>query len=493
MVNTQPLARLKHEWLGNIRGDLLSGIVVALALIPEAIAFSIIAGVDPKVGLYASFIIAIITSIAGGRPGMISAATGAMALLIVTLVKDHGVEYLFAATVLAGVLQLVFGWLKLGRYMRFVPKPVMLGFVNALAILIFIAQLEHFVGANPLIYLVVLIGLAVIYLLPRLTTIVPAPLVAIVGLTLFAVYSGSPLATVGDMGELPSALPFFSLPAVPFSLETLMIILPYAVSLALVGLVESLLTASIVDDLTDTGSDKNRESKGQGIANVVTGFFGGMAGCAMIGQSIINVTSGGRGRLSSLTAGVFLLFLIMVLGDAVRVIPMGALVAVMIMVSINTFDWRSLTSITRAPLTDTIVMVSTVAVVLATNNLALGVLVGVLLSTVFFARKVAKLVTVSSKLDETRNQRTYRVEGQLFFVSSEEFLESFDTSEELDEVTIDLTNAHLWDVTAVEAVDKLTQRFEQRGTRITLEGLNAASETLLKQLAPSQQQEKRDS
>ncbi len=488
MLSNLVLSRLKHEWFGNVRGDLLSGTVVALALIPEAIAFSIIAGVDPKVGLYASFIIAVITSIAGGRPGMISAATGAMALVIVTLVKDHGVEYLFAATILAGVLQLIFGWLKLGRYMRFVPKPVMLGFVNALAIMIFLAQLEHLVGVHPIVYLVVLVGLGVIYLLPRVTKVVPSPLIAIVGLTLFAVFSGSPLSTVGDMGALPSTLPFFALPAVPFTFETLAIIFPYALSLALVGLVESLLTASIVDDLTDTPSDKNRESKGQGLANFVTGFFGGMAGCAMIGQSIINVTSGGRGRLSSFVAGTFLLVLIVVLGDAVSVIPMGALVAVMIMVSINTFDWRSLTGIVRAPLTDTIVMVSTVAVVLATSNLALGVLVGVLLSTVFFARKVAKIVTVTSELDAQNRRRTYRVAGQLFFVSSEAFLESFDPTEELDEVVIDLTNAHLWDVTAVEAVDKLAQRFRDRGTSTTVVGLNPDSAKLVKRLAPSKQQ-----
>ncbi len=486
MLITPRLKRLQHEWFGNVRGDLLSGLVVALALIPEAIAFSIIAGVDPKVGLYASFTMAVITAIAGGRPGMISAATGAMALVIVTLVKDHGVEYLFAATILAGLLQLVFGWLKLGRYMRFVPQPVMLGFVNALAIMIFLAQLEHFVGAHPLIYLVVLAGLGVIYLLPRLTKAVPAPLVAIVGLTLFAVFTGSPLSTVGDMGELPTVLPVFGIPAVPLNLETLMIILPFSISLALVGLVESLLTANIVDDLTDTPSDKNRESTGQGLANVVTGFFGGMAGCAMIGQSIINVTSGGRGRLSSFLAGVYLLILILVLGDFVRVIPMGALVAVMIMVSINTFDWQSLFGIVRAPLSDTIVMVSTVAVVLATSNLALGVLVGVLLSTVFFARKVAKVVTVTSELDPVARRRTYRVAGQLFFVSTETFLESFDLEEELTEVVIDLTHAHVWDVTAVEAVEKLAQRFRYRGVRVTVRGLNPDSAALVERLTSSE-------
>lgn len=482
MIKAQPLANLKREWLGNIRGDLLSGLVVAFALIPEAIAFSIIAGVDPKVGLYASFTIAIVTAIAGGRPGMISAATGAMALVVITLVKDHGVEYLLAATLLTGLLQLLFGWLRLGRYMRFVPKPVMLGFVNALALLIFIAQLEHFVGAHPIIYLVVLAGLGIIYILPRFTRIVPAPLVAIIAITIFAVVSGSPLSTVGDMGELPSVLPPFALPAVPFNLETLWIILPYAVSLALVGLVESLLTATIVDDLTGTTSNKNRESRGQGIANVVTSLFGGMAGCAMIGQSIINVSSGGRGRLSSLAAGVFLLVLIISFGDFVRIMPMGALVAVMVMVSINTFDWRSLVGIRRAPLTDTIVMVSTVGVVLATSNLALGVLVGVLLSLIFFARKIAKVVTVTSRLDGD-GTRIYRVSGQLFFVSSEQFLASFDTSEKVDEVVVDLEHAHLWDITAIEAIDKMIQRFRQNDTRVTLVDLNDQSAALAKRLS----------
>ncbi len=484
MLRTLPLARIRTEWFGNVRGDVLAGIVVALALIPEAIAFSIIAGVDPKVGLYASFTMAVVIAFAGGRPAMISAATGAMALLIVTLVRDHGLEYLLAATIVTGVIQLAFGWLRLGRYMRFVPKAVMLGFVNALAILIFLAQLEHFFGAHWMIYPVVAVGLAIIYLLPRLTTAVPAPLVAIVLLTLFAVFSGATLSTVGDMGALPTQLPFFRLPSVPFSLETLWIVLPYSLSLALVGLIESLLTASIVDEMTETDSDKNRESKGQGIANVVTGFFGGMAGCAMIGQSIINVRSGGRKRLSTLTAGIFLLVMILVLGDVVRAIPMGALVAVMIMVSISTFDWRSLIEITRVPLTDTIVMVSTVAVVIITSNLAWGVLVGVLLSCLFFARKVAKLHSVTSEFDAQAVRRTYRVAGQLFFVSSEGLLAGFDTSEPLEEVVIDFSGAHLWDVTAAEAITKLERRFTKNGVRVQFVGLNNASTTLLEEAAP---------
>src|SRR5690625_1628435 len=351
MTHNQPnlLSRIRTEWFSNIRGDLVAGIVVALALIPEAIGFSIVAGVDPKVGLYARFCIAIIIAFAGGRPALIRAATGAMALLMVDLVADHGLAYLFAATILTGVIQFLSGIFRLARYMRFVPKAVMVGFVNALAILIFMAQLEQFVGSHPSIYLYVLAGLAIIYLFPLLTKAVPSPLIAIVVLTLVAVFTGSPLKTVGDMGDLPSALPFFALPQVPFTLETLMILLPYALPLALVGLIESLLTANIVDDLTDTGSDKHRESRGQGIANFVTGFFGGMAGCAMIGQSIINVGSGGRTRLSSLAAGVYLLAMILLLGNLVSIIPMGALVAVMFMVAINTFDWSSLPGMLRHP------------------------------------------------------------------------------------------------------------------------------------------------
>ncbi len=483
MIDAFRPERIRAEWFSNVRGDLLAGVVVALALIPEAIGFSIVAGVDPKVGLYASFCIAIVTAFAGGRPAMISGATGAMALLMVTLVAEHGLPYLLAATVVTGVLQVLFGVLRLGRYMKFVPKAVMVGFVNALAILIFLAQLEHFTGAHVSIYPLVLAGLAIIYLLPRLTTAIPAPLVAIVVLTGFAVLAGSPLATVGDMGELPSALPFFGLPMVPFTLETLMIVLPYALPLALVGLIESLLTANIVDDLTDTESDKNREARGQGFANVVTGFFGGMAGCAMIGQSIINVGSGARTRLSTLAAGVFLMAMIVFAGPLIGLIPMGALVAVMIMVSINTFDWGSLPGMLRSPKSETIVMVGTVGVVLVTHNLALGVLTGVVLASIFFARKIAKLVHVTSRLDESTRTRTYTVEGQLFFVSSEAFLAGFEPAEDVDSVVVDLTRAHLWDATAVEAIDKLVTRFRARGTGITLRGVSEDGAALLDRLA----------
>ena len=474
---------LKREWFGNVRGDILAGVVVALALIPEAIAFSIIAGVDPAVGLYASFIIAVTIAFVGGRPGMISAATGAMALVMVGLVRDYGLEYLFAATVLTGFVQIVFGVLKLGRYLKFVPRSVMIGFVNALAILIFMAQLPQFAGETWQMYAMVAAGLAIIYGLPRLTKAVPSALVAIVVLTVVSVVTGVNVGTVGDMGELPSALPLFGLPAVPFTLETLSIILPVALTLALVGLLESLLTAQIVDDMTDTTSDKNRESRGQGIANIVTGFFGGMAGCAMIGQSVINVKSGGRGRLSAFVAGTFLLFLILVLSPLVRQIPMGALVAVMFMVSFSTFDWSSLRSLARAPKGESIVMVSTVATTVLTHNLAQGVLVGVLLSTLFFARKVSQLGGVTSALSDDGRTRTYTVAGQLFFVGAQAFVEAFDVQEPLDRVVIDLSAAHVWDGSAIAALDKVAMKFMRRGVTVELAGQNEASAALIARLA----------
>ncbi len=482
-TNAFSLESIKLNWLSNIKGDLLSGLVVALALIPEAIAFSIIAGVDPKVGLYASFSIAIITSFTGGRPAMISAATGAMALLMITLVKQYGLEYLFATTILTGIIQVIFGIFRLGRYMKFVPKAVMIGFVNALAILIFQAQLEHFHGESWMIYPVVLVGLVIIYLLPRITKIVPSPLIAIVGITIFTIFTNSPLRTVGDMGALPTTLPPFAIPNVPFTLETLMIILPYAIPLALVGLIESLLTASIVDDMTDTSSNKNREARGQGIANFITGFFGGMAGCAMIGQSVINVGSGGRTRLSTLSAGIYLLIFILFLSPVLTIIPMGALVAVMFMVSINTFDWRSIPSLLTHPKSESIVMLVTVTTVLLTHNLAWGVMVGVLLSCLFFARKIAKLIKVDSVLDEAKKHRTYTVLGQLFFVSTEDFLKNFDFSESLEGVTLDLSHTHLWDGTAVAAIDKIVLSFRKNNIPVSLIGLNAESQSLLEKLA----------
>ncbi|HAR09465.1 MAG TPA: sodium-independent anion transporter, partial [Cobetia sp.] len=444
---------LKQQWLSNLRPDILSGLVVALALIPEAIAFSIIAGVDPKVGLYASFSIAVVTAIAGGRPGMISAATGAMALLMVDLVKDHGLEYLLAATVLTGVIQIIFGYFKLGSLMRFVSRSVVTGFVNALAILIFMAQLPELTNVTWHVYAMTAAGLGIIYLLPlvpKVGKLLPSPLVCIIVLTIFAMVVGLDIRTVGDMGELPDSLPVFLIPDIPFNLETLWIILPYSLPLAVVGLLESLMTATLVDDLTDTPSDKNRECKGQGAANVVTGFLGGMAGCAMIGQTMINVKSGGRTRLSTMVAGVVLLILVVFLGPWVSQIPMAALVAVMIMVSIGTFSWESIRNLRRHPMSTNIVMIATVAVVVTTHNLAIGVLVGVLLASLFFANKVGQILYVGSEMGD-EHTRVYRVVGQVFFTSADRFTDAFDFKETVERVRIDLTRAHFWDITAVGA------------------------------------------
>lgn len=474
---------LRAEWFGNTKNDLLAGIVVALALIPEAIAFSIIAGVDPKVGLYASFSIAVITAIVGGRPGMISAATAATAVLMVTLVRDHGLEYLLAATVLAGGLQVIAGVLKLGYVMRFVSKSVMTGFVNALAILIFMAQLPELIGVPWLTYVMVAGGLAIIYLLPRLTTAVPSPLICIVVLTAVSLFFGFDLRTVEDMGQLPDTLPIFLLPDVPLTLETLMIILPYSAGIAVVGLLESLMTASIVDELTDTGSNKNRECIGQGVANFSTGFIGGMAGCAMIGQSVINVKSGGRGRLSTFSAGVFLLIACVVVGEWVRQIPMAALVAIMIMVSIGTFSWQSIADLRVHPRSSSVVMLATVVVVVATHNLAIGVLVGVLLSGIFFAWKIAQIFRVTSTLSDNGEWRTYRVEGQVFFASVDDFLAAFDFKEALSKVTIDVSRAHIWDISSVAALDTVVLKFRREGAEVDLVGLNEASETIVDRLA----------
>jgi len=477
------LSYLKQNWFANIRNDLLAGMVVALALIPEAIAFSIIAGVDPKVGLYASFCIAVVIAFVGGRPGMISAATGAMALAMVTLVKDHGLEYLLAATILTGVLQIIAGTFKLGSLMRFVSRSVVTGFVNALAILIFIAQLPEFKGAGIAMCGMVALGLAIIYILPRFTKAVPSPLICIIVLTALSMSLGLGLRTVGDMGELPNALPIFMLPNIPLNFETLMIILPYSLTLTAIGLLESLMTAMIVDDLTDTSSDKNRECRGQGIANIVTGFFGGMAGCAMIGQSVINIKSGGRGRLSTLFAGLFLLFLILVMDKWVRHIPMAALVAVMIMVSIGTFSWASIKNLKTHPKSSSMVMLATVAVVVLTHDLAIGVFVGVLMSALFFARKVAQLMRISSSLTEDKRHRTYIVEGQVFFASSDSFSDAFDFKEVIEKVTIDVSLAHFWDLSAVGALDKVILKFCREGTEVKLIGMNEASATIVDKLA----------
>lgn len=482
-LNRDFIGTIKTEWFGNIKGDALAGIVVALALIPEAIAFSIIAGVDPKVGLYASFSIAVLIAFVGGRPGMISAATAATAVLMVTLVRDHGLQYLLAATVLAGILQIVAGIFKLGYLMRFVSKSVMTGFVNALAILIFMAQLPELTNVPVLTYILVAAGLGIIYLFPYVTKAVPSPLVCIVVLTALSIWFGFDIRTVGDMGELPSTLPVFLIPQIPFNLETLLIILPYSVAVAAVGLLESLMTAQIVDDLTDTPSDKNRECVGQGIANTATGFIGGMAGCAMIGQSIINVKSGGRGRLSTFCAGVFLLFMILVLGDLVSRIPMAALVAIMIMVSIGTFSWSSIKNLAIHPRSSSLVMIATVVGVVYTHNLAIGVFIGVLLSAVFFSWKISQIFRVTSTLSDDGAHRTYLVEGQVFFASAEEFNKAFDFKEALDKVTIDVSHAHIWDISSVAALDMIVLKFRREGADVEIIGMNEASETIVDKLA----------
>ena len=458
---------------------------MALALIPEAIAFSIIAGVDPKIGLYASFSIAVITAITGGRPGMISAATAATAVLMVTLVRDYGLEYLLAATVLAGLIQIGAGILKLGFVMRYVSKSVMTGFVNALAILIFMAQLPELdPRAVPWItYPLVAAALAIIYLFPLLTRAIPSPLVTILVLTALVWALGMDVRTVGDMGALPDTLPVFLIPDIPLTLETLMIILPYSIAVAVVGLLESLMTQNIVDDLTDTKSSRNQECIGQGLANTATGFIGGMAGCAMIGQSIINVKSGGRGRLSSFVAGVFLLILVVGLGDLVSIIPMAALVAIMIMVSVGTFSWSSIKSLRTHPRSSSIVMVATVVTVVYTHNLAIGVLVGVLLSGIFFAGKIAQLFKVTSRISRDGTERTYVIEGQLFYGSVEDFMNAFDFREALDRVVIDVSRAHIWDISSVQALDMAVLKFRRDGAEVEIVGMNAASETIVDKLA----------
>ncbi len=484
-----PVRHHRPAWASDstvLRTEVLAGLVVALALIPEAISFSILAGVDPRVGLFASFTMAVTIAFTGGRPAMISAATGAIALVIAPLARDHGLGFLVAAVVLGGVLQIVLATLGVARLMRFLPRSVMVGFVNALAILILTAQLPHLTGVPWAVYLLAALGLVIIYGLPRITTAVPAPLVAIVVLTTLTVTAAIAVPTVGDEGELPDSLPLFGLPDVPVSLETLRIIAPYALALALVGLIESLMTAKLVDDITDTHSDKTRESWGQGVANVVTGLFGGMGGCAMIGQTMINVKqSGARTRLSTFLAGVFLLLLVVVLGDVVAVIPMAALVAVMVLVSISTFDWHSVAPATlrRMPKSETAVMVVTVVVVVVTHNLAYGVGAGVLTAMVLFARRVAHLVEVDSSTSPDGSEVVYRVQGQVFFASSNDLVYQFDYACDPDTVVIDMSAAHVWDASSVAALDAITTKYERRGKRVTIVGLNDHSAQIHDRLA----------
>lgn len=473
-------AWIKQGFFGNTRKDILSGLTVAFALIPEAIAFSIMAGVDPMVGLYASFVIAVSISFFGGRPGMISAATGAMASLMGPLVAKHGIEYLYAATVLTGLLQWLMGALKFGRFITFVPQPVITGFVNSLAIIIFLAQLPNFVGESWPMYLMVAGTLLIIYVLPLLTKAVPSALVAIIVMTIVAVWTGAPVRTVGDMGNITQTLPFFHIPDVYISLEMIMTILPISFALAVVGMTESLLTASLVDELTETDSDKNREIRGQGISNVITGFFGGMAGCAMIGQTVINVKSGGRTRLSTFVAGVFLLFLIIVLGDVVKQIPMAALVGVMFMVSIGTFEWNSLRTLHRIPLGDTVVMLATVIIVVATHNLAIGVMIGIVLSALNFGWKMARIY--ANPHIEANGVKVYEIRGQLFFGTAMYFIKLFDAHNDPDHVTIDFSKSHVWDQSGTDAISKIFNKYKEAGKHVTIVGLNEESKRMVERI-----------
>lgn len=471
----------KEQWFSNIRTDVLAGLVVGLALIPESIAFSAIAGVDPQVGLYASFCIAVSIAFFGGRPAMISAATGALALLMITLVKTHGLQYLLAATILTGVIQVIAGYFKVAKLMRFVSQAVVYGFLNALAILIFVAQVPEIARMDGMGYLFVLLGLAIVYLFPYLPKIgqaIPSPLICIVLLSLLALFLGADMRTVSDLGHFPDTLPIFLIPEIPLNLDTLKIILPYSITLATVGLLETMMTTTVVNEVTQTDSDRHQECRGQGFANIISGFMGGMAGCAMIGQSIINVSSGARTRLSTLVAGVFLLCLVVFFKSWLAYIPMAALVAIMIMVSFTTFQWTAVKQFSQHPLSFNVVMIAVVIVVLATHNLALGVLIGVLLSALFMINKLEASVQVQAVMTDPHT-RCYQIHGQIFFSSADKFLRFFDFKESVELVEIDLTHAHIWDITSVNMLNHVLQKFEDHGIRTQVTGMNEATTLLV--------------
>jgi SulP family sulfate permease len=481
-MNAHALARYRSEWFGNLgdfRREVLAGMVGTFALIPEVIAFSFVAGVDPEVGLFASFVIGIVIAFTGGRPAMISGAAGSVALVAAALVRGHGLQYLLAATLLAGLLQVAFGLLRLDVLMRFVSSSVRTGFVNALAILIFSAQVPQMLGVSWHTYAMIALGLAIIYLVPRVTTIIPSPLICILVLTLLSLAVPMPLRTVADLGRLPSSFPSLVLPHVPLDGATVRIIAPTALAMAVVGLLESMMTASVADELTDTGSDKAQECTGLGLANIAAGLFGGIGGCGMIGQTVGNIRYGGRGRLSTLVAGLFLLIFMVLLRPWVARVPVAALVAIMIMVSISTFSWASLRDLRRHPKVSSVVMLATVVVTVATSDLAAGVVVGVLLSGVFFAFKVMRLMTVTSTHDAGTDTRTYHVSGQIFFASAEMFADGFDLRDTARTVRIDLAAAHFWDVTAVAALEKVVTKLRRHGIRVELIGLNEASATMV--------------
>ncbi len=481
-MNTESLSRYRAEWFssfGDVRREVLAGMVGTFALIPEVIAFSFVAGVDPEVGLFASFVIGIVIAFAGGRPAMISGAAGSVALVAAALVRAHGLHYLLAATILAGALQFVFGLLRLDVLMRFVSRSVRTGFVNALAILIFSAQVPQLLGVTWHSYAMIAAGLAIIYLVPRLTTAIPSPLICILVLTAISLLVPMPLRTVADLGRLPASLPSLVLPHVPPNWQTLRIVVPYALAMAVVGMLESMMTATVVDDLTETSSSKARECTGLGLANIAAGLFGGIAGCGMIGQTVGNIRYGGRGRLSTLVAGLFLLILMVLLRPWVARVPVAALVAIMIMVSVSTFSWSSFRDLVRHPKVSSLVMLATVAVTVATSDLAAGVIVGVLLSGVFFAFKVMRLMAVTSAYDSAADTRTYIVTGQIFFASADMFAESFDVRDTAKAVRIDLSQAHFWDVTSVAALEGVVSKLRRHGTRVELIGLNQASAILV--------------
>ena len=468
-----------NEWFGNAKGDILAGLVSSCAVIPEVVGFCIVAGISPMMGLYASFWLTVLMAFIGGRPGMISAAAGSMTMVIVSLVRDHGPEYLMVATILCGVIMCILGVLKVGNLVKLIPNSVNIGFVNALAILIFTSQFVNFEGESWQMYALVALGIAIIYLFPRVTKVVPSTLIAVIVVTAIAILGDVQVRTIGDIGNITATLPAFHIPAVPLTLETLIIVLPYSFSLALVGLVETLLTAKVIDEMTDTVGDRNRECRGLGIANVVSGFFGGTCGCAMIAQAIVNVNSGGRGRLSNFTSGAFLMVLIFLLNDFMVQIPLAALVAVMITASIATFDWDSLRNLTKMPRTDALVIIVVVAVVTVTSNLAYGVVIGLVMTAIFFAMKMSKIKVEKAMHGTTA---TYNIAGQIFFASTEPMMDAFDFKDSAELVILDFTNATLLDESAATALKKSVSKFEGCGKQVEVRGLDASSISLVSTL-----------